>query len=74
MIKKLICAYFFLSVFIPPSYGQSVSRTSAKNEKALETQIDAYVKPYLDVGGFNGSVLIAKKGKVLLSKGYGMAN
>ncbi len=75
MIKKLICVYVFsLCVFITPNYGQMDSQAFAKNEKGLETQIDAYVKPYLDVGGFNGSVLIAKKGKVLLSKGYGMAN
>ncbi len=75
MIKKLICVYVFsLSVFITPNYGQADSQASVKNEKGLETQINAYVKPYLDVGGFNGSVLIAKKGKVLLSKGYGMAN
>jgi CubicO group peptidase (beta-lactamase class C family) len=26
------------------------------------------------LGGFNGTILIAKGGKVLLSKGYGMAN
>jgi CubicO group peptidase (beta-lactamase class C family) len=75
MIKKLICAYVFsLSVFITSNFGQADSQAFAKNEKGLETQINAYVKPYLDVGGFNGSVLIAKKGKVLLSKGYGMAN
>ena len=75
MIKKLICVYVFsLSAFITPNYGQVDFQASAKNEKRLETQVNAYVKPYLDVGGFDGSVLIAKKGKVLLSKGYGMAN
>jgi CubicO group peptidase (beta-lactamase class C family) len=75
MIKKLICVYVLsLFAFITPNYGQADSQSSAKNEKGLETQVNAYVKPYLDVGGFNGSVLIAKKGKVLLSKGYGMAN
>lgn len=75
MIKKLICVYVFsLFGFITPNFGQADSPASAKNDKGLETKIDAYIKPYLDVGGFSGSVLIAKKGKVLLSKGYGMAN
>ncbi len=75
MIKKLICVFVFsLSVFITPNYGQADSQAIAKNKKTLETQVDAYVKPYLDIGGFNGTVFIAKKGKVLLSKGYGMAN
>ncbi|MEJ7861049.1 MAG: serine hydrolase domain-containing protein [Pyrinomonadaceae bacterium] len=61
-------------MFITPNYGQTDSQALAKNEKGLETQVNAYVKPYLDVGGFNGSVLIAKRRKVLFSKGYGMAN
>ncbi len=75
MIKKLICIYVFsFAVFITPDYGQTGSQVSAKNNKGLENQADAYVKPYLNIGGFNGTVLIAKNGKVLLSKGYGMAN
>ena len=73
MIKKLTCVFAFsLFVFGVVGYGQTVSQVSAK--RMLETQVDAYVKPYTDIGGFNGTVLIAKKGKVLLSKGYGMAN
>ncbi len=73
MIKKLICVYVFsLFVFITANYGQTTSQIS--NKTGLETQVDAYVKPYTDIGGFNGTVFIAKKGKVLLSKGYGMAN
>lgn len=73
MTKRLICV-FILSVLVVSSNGQKVSRVSAKNEKSLESQVDAYVKPYLEIGGFNGSVLIAKHGEVLLSKGYGFAN
>jgi len=73
MTKKLTCIFasslFVFGVF---GYAQTVSQVSA--EKRLETQVDAYVRPYLDVAGFNGTVLIAKNGKVLLSKGYGMAN
>lgn len=75
MIKKLIYAWAFsLFVFTISSSGQASFQASAKNIRGLETQVDVYVKPYLDVAGFNGNVLIAKNGKVLLSKGYGMAN
>jgi CubicO group peptidase (beta-lactamase class C family) len=42
--------------------------------KNLEAKLDAYVKPLLEMKAFNGAILIAQKGKVLLSKGYGMAN
>lgn len=40
----------------------------------LEAKVDAYVKPYLESKNFSGSVLIARGGKVLVNKGYGMAN
>lgn len=40
----------------------------------IESQVDAYIKPYLEVGGFSGSIFIAYKNQILLSKGYGMAN
>ena len=73
MIKKLICVFVFF-LFVISSFGQTVSQVSAKSKSRFETQVDAYVKPYLDIGGFNGTILIAKSGKTLLSKGYGLAN
>ncbi len=73
MIKNLICVFVF-SLLVTSSYGQTVSQVSAKNKRSLESQVDVYIKPYLEIGGFNGTVLIAKGGKVLLSKGYGSAN
>jgi len=54
--------------------GQAPGRVSTNPDRQLEAQVNAYIRPYLDLGGFNGSVLIAKGGRVLLSKGYGMAN
>lgn len=41
-------------------------------EKAL--RIDSILSAYTNKNLFNGSVLIAKKDKILLSKGYGQAN
>jgi CubicO group peptidase (beta-lactamase class C family) len=73
MIKNLICVFVF-SLLVTSSYGQTVSQVSAKNKRSLESQVDVYIKPYLEIGGFNGTVLIAKGGKVLLSQGYGSAN
>jgi CubicO group peptidase (beta-lactamase class C family) len=73
MTKNLTCIITF-SLFVFGVFGYAQTASPASAGKRLETQVDAYVKPYLDVAGFNGSVLIAKSGKVLLSKGYGMAN
>jgi len=40
----------------------------------IEAKVDGYISPYLKIGNFSGSILIAKEGRILLSKGYGMAN
>ena len=39
-----------------------------------ESRIDAYMKQWVDIKHFSGSVLVAQKGKIVLAKGYGMAN
>lgn len=54
--------------------GQTVTPARWEKRKSIEAEVDAYVKPYLEMGGFSGSILIARGGKVLLKKGYGMAN
>jgi len=36
--------------------------------------IDALISSYQKLGLFNGSVLVAERGKVILKKGYGLAN
>jgi CubicO group peptidase (beta-lactamase class C family) len=40
----------------------------------IESKVDEYVNAYMKMGRFSGSILIAQNGKVLVSKGYGMAN
>ena len=37
-------------------------------------KIDGLLKQYYDYGQFNGSVLVADKGKIIYEKGFGMAN
>ena len=51
-----------LSIF-PASFGQK------KTEK-----LDELINKYTEYGQFNGSVLIAEKGKVIYKKGFGQAN
>lgn len=40
----------------------------------IEAKVDEYVGTYLKEGNFSGSILIAKEGRILLSKGYGIAD
>lgn len=53
-----------------------VAFAAATNVFAQENaqKIDALVKQYNDYGQFNGSILVAEKGKIIYEKGFGMAN
>lgn len=61
MKNKILFIIFFLSQ--KAAYTQSIS-------EKLDTLLSTYAQQYK----FNGSVLVAKKGKVLLEKGYGFKN
>ncbi len=62
-IKKAL----FLLIVTFAAANAAVAQDHAK-------QIDELVKTYQQYGQFNGSVLVAEKGKVILKKGYGMAD
>ena len=49
----------------------AAGQAAAKDPAAL---MDAYLAAAHKIGRFSGSVLVAHKGRVVLSKGYGMAN
>jgi CubicO group peptidase (beta-lactamase class C family) len=54
-----------LVVLVWTATGQSLDKSQA---------IDAFFATYYDAGLFNGSVLVAENGKVILRKGYGSAD
>jgi CubicO group peptidase (beta-lactamase class C family) len=43
-------------------------------QKVLSGQIDSYLNSLVEGRLFHGSVLVAQKGQIILSKGYGLAN
>lgn len=47
---------------------------SACVHRGLESEVDGYLQPLMEAGGFSGAVLLARGGQVLLCKGYGLAN
>jgi len=42
--------------------------------QSIESKADEYLKAYVKMNRFSGSVLIAQNGEILLKKGYGMAD
>jgi len=58
--------YACIFVLLP---GMLRAQTDNENQK-----INKLVTTFVDLDQFSGSVLVAKKGKVVFSKGYGLAN
>jgi CubicO group peptidase (beta-lactamase class C family) len=75
MVKRFVVTAVLITLLCSICSGvPSYNLKSVRNLNTIEQRVDAYIKPYLDLGGFSGSILIAKRGQVSLAKGYGMAN
>lgn len=66
----IIFAVFFLFIFQTASAQNAV----VPSEKQIKAKIDEYMKSAVEVEKFSGSILVARDGKVIVSRGYGMAN
>jgi CubicO group peptidase (beta-lactamase class C family) len=55
--------FFAIIVFLPNAFSQDKS-----------SKIDELMEVFHEYGQFNGSVLVSEGGKVILKKGYGLAN
>ncbi|WP_223034422.1 serine hydrolase [Hanstruepera marina] len=72
-MKRLAILLITLHLFvIGSSCSQEANSTTPTNDKAHK--IDSLISLYADYEGFNGSVLVAHEGEVILKKGYGSAN
>ncbi|MCX7746024.1 MAG: serine hydrolase [Clostridia bacterium] len=73
MIKKL--SIFVLAVvLVMSSLLLPNTAFAATSSSTISKNLDAYVTACTANRNFHGSVLVAKDGKILLSKGYGMAD
>lgn len=62
------CRFIYVCIFV---LLPGLLNAQADNENQ---KIDKLVKAFVDIDQFSGSVLVAKKGKVVFSQGYGLAN
>lgn len=58
---------------IPIAAWLLLAATAARPDE-LATKLDQYMSALTKAGRFSGSVLVARDGRVLLAKGYGLAN
>jgi len=59
---------------VPRAAAAGTAASLSPADAAVSQKLDAYMTALTDAGRFSGSVLVARDGTVLLSKGYGMAN
>lgn len=52
----------------------SIKSFSNLESNEIYTEIDSYMNSATEINLFNGSILVAENGNIVISKGYGMAN
>ncbi len=70
-MKRFAHRIVFFSLFLLLA---QLALAAPQPQKTTTAQIDHMLQQYADTGQFSGSVMVAQDGKVILSKGYGMAN
>ncbi len=73
-MNPISCIVLSICFLAMPNAARANLHMRSQQSSGIKAKVNAYVKPYLDIGDFNGTILVAKTGKILLSKGYGMAN
>lgn len=75
MRKVILSVYLCLNMLLVPSAAQSNKKIAkTPNENLKIKSINRLIESYAENKLFNGSVLVAEKGKVIFKKGYGLAN
>lgn len=72
-LKQSIRHFSILTLLLLSSITNAFAQSAAVNSDVAR-RVDEYVLALNKLGSFNGSILIAKNGQVIVSKGFGMAN
>ncbi|MBZ9624196.1 beta-lactamase family protein [Clostridium sp. FP2] len=71
---KFITLIFTICFFVFSNRVFAFDSVNKDPQKNISIKIDEYMNEQVKQGRFSGSVLVAQKGKILISKGYGTAN
>jgi CubicO group peptidase (beta-lactamase class C family) len=71
---KFIVFIFTICFFVSSNRVFAFDSVNKDSQKNISIKIDEYMNEQVKQERFSGSILVAQKGKILISKGYGMAN
>ena len=69
-----LAAWIGLCLLVASSVSAQNAPASPPTDQQITAKAEEYVNAAVKVDGFGGSILIARNGKPVISKGYGMAN
>ena len=67
--RLVVLAWIWAAASAYPS-----AQTAGPSAAEIRTKVDEYMNAAVTVNGFSGSILVARNGQPVVSKGYGMAN
>jgi CubicO group peptidase (beta-lactamase class C family) len=56
------------------AFHYAAAQTASRSTQQIAAEIDTYMKAAVDFERFSGAILVARNGRPIISKGYGMAN
>jgi CubicO group peptidase (beta-lactamase class C family) len=74
LLNRFLAVLFFTATVAHPLCDMESTAPTAPDVTPLVEKIDEYINACVVQKKFNGSVLIAQRGTVLVNKGYGMAD
>ena len=69
---RLMAAVSLILLYVSFIAGQGTATLPTNDQ--ITAKVDEYMKAVLQVDGFSGTIMVARDGKPIVSKGYGMAN
>ena len=70
----LVRSSIFLPLLASAFRGTPAPAQTPSTPAEFSARVDQYVDPYLKMGDFSGTILVARGGQVLVSRGYGNAD
>ena len=73
--KKIILGVIIVAATIAqPLCGMESTAPTTPDVTSLVEKVDTYINTCVERGLFNGSIIVTQQGRVLVNKGYGLAN